>query len=137
MGIVREAVARLDVPNRVHMMSGGLWGEDKLQALVDADLFCLFSMTENFGAAPAEAAACGTATVVSDRCGVAEWLGDGIAVVPYGDVATLTATIASLLRDPRRRQSLADRGRAAARTLSWEIVARQQLELYRMVLRDG
>ena len=128
---VRAAVTRFDLSNRVHLVNGGLWGEEKLQAIVDADLFCLFSMTENFGIAPAEAAACGTATIVSDQCGVAEWLGDGVAVVPYGDVATLADTMAGLLCDAGRRRSLAERGRAAARSLTWEAVARQQVELYR------
>ena len=58
-------------------------------------------------------------------------MGDGVAVVPYGDVATLAHTIAGLLCDAGRRRSLAERGRAAARSLTWEAVARQQVELYR------
>ncbi len=131
---VRAAVARLGVRQRVHLTSGGLWGKEKLEALVDADLFCLFSLTENFGVAPAEAAACGTATIVSDQCGVAEWLGDGVEVVPYGDVPRLADIIAGLLHDAGRRRSLAERGRTAARALSWDAVARQQVELYREVL---
>jgi glycosyltransferase involved in cell wall biosynthesis len=133
---VAQAAARLGVERRVHLMSAGVWGKERLEALVDADVFCLFSQTENFGIAPAEAAACGTATIVSDQCGVAEWLGDGVEVVPYGDVPRLAATIENLLRDPARRRALAERGRAAARKLSWDAIARQQVELYERVLRS-
>jgi glycosyltransferase involved in cell wall biosynthesis len=91
-------------------------------------------MTESFGLAPAEAAVCGTATIVSDRCGVAEWLGDGVEVVPYGDVTRLSATIERLLRDPEQRRALAERGRIAARALIWDVIARQQIDLYERVL---
>ncbi len=133
---VEQAVERFGVAERVHLLKGGLWGNEKLQALVDADLFCLFSMTENFGVAPAEAAACGTATIVSAQCGVAEWLGDGVAVVPYGDVAALSATIARLLRDPGQRRSLAERGRVAARALTWDAAARRQSELLQYALEN-
>ena len=132
---VREAATRLGVAQRVHLLTSGLWATEKLQALVDADVFCLFSQTENFGIAPAEAAACGTPTIVSDQCGVAEWLGDGVEVVPYGDVQRLAATIQGLLGDPARRRTLAERGRVAARKLSWDVIAQQQVELYERVLR--
>ncbi len=132
---VRDSISRLGLGTRVHLFPQGLWGAEKMQALVDADLFCLFSMTENFGSAPAEAAACGVPVVVSNQCGLAEWLDDGVEVVPYGDVAVLAAAIGTLLSDPQRRIELAGRGRAAARALSWGIVARQQAQLYERAVR--
>ena len=132
---VKQTVTRHGLGDRVHLLPAGLWGAEKLQALADADLFCLYSMTENFGGAPAEAAACGVPVVVSDQCGVAEWLGDGVEVVHFGDVAALATAIGCLFDDPRRRLMLAERGRAAARALSWEVVARQQARLYERVVR--
>ncbi len=132
---VRDTISRLGLGTRVHLFPQGLWGPENMQALVDANLFCLFSMTENFGSAPAEAAACGVPVVVSDRCGLAEWLGDGVEIVPYGDVAVLAVAIGTLLSDPQRRIELAGRGRAAARALSWGIVAGQQAQLYERAVR--
>ena len=134
---VRDAAARCGIAERLHLMDGGLWGTEKVEALIDADVFCLFSQTENFGVAPAEAAACGVATIVSDQCGVAEWLRDGVEVVPYGDVRRLTASIERLLQNPRERRALGERGRVASRALSWETIARQQLALYRQVLHPA
>ncbi len=91
-------------------------------------------MTENFGIAAAEAAACGTAVVVSDQCGVAEWLPAGVDVVPYGDVDRLMVALYRLLADPARRRELAGAGRTAAASLTWDRVAERQVELYEETL---
>lgn len=49
-----------------------LYGREKLEAYVDADLFILPSKYEIFGLTPLEAIACGTEVLVSDACGVKE-----------------------------------------------------------------
>ena len=55
-----------------------------LDLYADADVFVLPSAGESFGMVAAEAAAAGTAVVVTDQCGIAEWLSpDGALVVPY------------------------------------------------------
>ena len=120
--------------SRLHVMPNGLWGEEKLQAFADSDLFCLNSMTENFGIAAAEAACAGLATLVTDECGVAEWLGNGVERVSYGDVSALAESIRQLLRDDARRKALAERGRMAAQRLTWARIADEQIELYRRAL---
>lgn len=132
-----EARSRLRLESRVHILAQGLWGRAKVEALADADVFCLPSMTENFGIAALEAAACGTAVVVSDRCGVVEWLLDGAEVVPYGDVAALASALARLLADPIERGRLAAAGRGAARRLGWDRIAEDQLDLYERILGHG
>ena len=132
-----EARARLSLEGRVRILADGLWGRAKVEALGDADLFCLPSMTENFGIAAAEAAACGTAVVVSDRCGVVEWLLDGVEVVPYGNAAALASTLSRLLAEPAERARLAAAGRSAARRLGWDRIAGDQLEMYARILDRG
>ena len=53
------------------MFTGPLYDEAKWAAYRDADLFVLPSQSENFGNAAAEAIACGTPVMVTDRCGIA------------------------------------------------------------------
>jgi glycosyltransferase involved in cell wall biosynthesis len=54
--------------------TGALYGQDKLGALCDADVLVLPSRNENFGNVVAEAAACGTPVIVTDRCGIAPFV---------------------------------------------------------------
>ena len=48
-----------------------------------------------------------------------------------GDVAGLTATLATLLGDDARRADLAARGAAAVRALTWDRTARATADVYR------
>ena len=130
---LRATVDRLVLGHRVHIVAEPLYGTDKADALTDADVFCLWSLHENFGQAAGEAAACGTAVVVSDQCGIAEWLGAGVEVVPCGDHDALSSRLGDLLADPARRTQLGAVGRDAALRLDWNVLAHQQLLLYEQV----
>ena len=82
----------------------------------------------------AEAAAAGTASIVTDRCGVADSLRDrGALVIPYDEQA-LQAALARLLGDERLRSELGRGGREVAAELSWSSVARLQAEIYERVV---
>ena len=98
-----------------------------------ADVFVLASSGESFGMVAAEAAAAGTPVIVSDRCGIAGFFGDGEAlVVPYERHAVVDA-IKRVLSDEELRAQLARGGPAAARRTSWEHVAVVQEQIYRDV----
>jgi glycosyltransferase involved in cell wall biosynthesis len=133
-GLLPELLAlrdRLGAGNRVHMLGPV---EDPFALYGDADVLALPSAHENFGMVAAEAAAAGTASVVSDRCGVAELLRNrGALVVPYDEEALLAA-LARLLADEHLRSELGRGGREVAAELSWNSVARLQAEIYERVV---
>jgi glycosyltransferase involved in cell wall biosynthesis len=105
-----------------------------LELYGDADVFVLASAHESFGMAAAEAAAAGRATVVTDRCGIAEMLRDGAGlVVPYDQVA-LGSAIARLIGDAGLRRRLGDGARAVAAQWSWPRVVELQETIYRQAL---
>ena len=82
----------------------------------------------------AEAAAVGTPIVVTDRCGVAEFLGEGGAlIVPYDRRRFATRSRGSC-RTRELRGSLRAGGLAAAARYSWDEMARRQEELYRLAI---
>jgi glycosyltransferase involved in cell wall biosynthesis len=125
-----ELRRRLGLRSRLVVIPKGLWGEEKAQAFADADVFCLPSVSENFGNAAAEAAACGLPVVLSDRCGVAEWLDPrATVVVPYGVPSALVQALEVALREPMARAGEQVAG-ALAQALSWRDLARRQLEIY-------
>lgn len=97
----------------------------------DADVFVLASSGESFGMVAAEAAAAGTAIVVSDRCGVAEFLGDGALVVPYERRAVVDGVV-RLLENRELRAQLGARALDAARRHSWAAMVDRQVELYEL-----
>ena len=70
---LRGQVEALGLTGRVSF-SPPVFGSDKLAALADADVFVLPSQNENFGNAVAEAVACTTPVIVTDRCGVAPFV---------------------------------------------------------------
>jgi glycosyltransferase involved in cell wall biosynthesis len=100
----------------------------------DADVFVLPSEGESFGMVAAEAAAAGTPVVVTDRCGVAEFLGTGALVVPARDGAALTRAIERVLRDTDLRDQLRADGLEAAARYSWPRMVERQEELYRLAM---
>jgi glycosyltransferase involved in cell wall biosynthesis len=99
-----------------------------------ADVFVLPSAGESFGMVAAEAAAGGTPVVVTDRCGIADFLRDGEALVVPDDRAAILDAIRSVLAEPGLRAQLAAGGVEAARRSSWDAVTDRQEELYRLAV---
>ncbi len=94
-------------------LPGYVNARERLEALVDANLFVLTSYAENFGMAAVEAMASGTATLLSDQVGVAQDLQgtDACDIVPLEENAIGTR-MADLLADAQRRETIARTGRA-------------------------
>ena len=128
----RHGVAEALRGDRVHVV--GPTNGPPLALYRLANVFVLPSAGESFGMVAAEAAAAGTPVVVTDRCGVADFLRRGEAlVVPERQTAIVDA-VRSVLGDPRLRAQLAAGGVEAARRSSWDAVTGRQEELYRLAV---
>jgi glycosyltransferase involved in cell wall biosynthesis len=132
---VSEEIKRCRVADRVRLEPVGRWASERAGVYADANAFCLPSETENFGNAAAEAAASGLPVVISDRCGVAEFLpAASTAVVPLGDGDALREALAWALRPDTR--AAAEGGSSSVRSrLSWSHVAGEQISIYERLLR--
>ena len=120
---------RLGVADRVHVL-GAFGPEPPLALYGGADVSVLASRHENFGMVAAEAAAAGTASLLTDRCGIADLLRDrGALVVPY-DRDAVRAGLERLLADNDLRRSLGAGGQQVAREYSWARVAELQEHIY-------
>lgn len=96
LALLRAQARALGVEQRV-LFTGPLYGEDKKAALADAAVFALPSRYENFGNAAAEAIACGTPAVVSDRCGIAPLIDRRAGLVTCYDSDSVARTLKDLL----------------------------------------
>jgi glycosyltransferase involved in cell wall biosynthesis len=135
-GTLRRLIAlraELGLSGRVHFL-GPSDEHGPGDAYADADVFVLPSRNESFGMVAAEAAAAGTAVVVTDRCGVAELLDGRAALVTPCDAGEIRGAIRRLLDDSDLRSALARGGKEVAREITWDAVAERQESLYELAL---
>lgn len=105
-----------------------------------AQVFACPSVYEPFGIINLEAMACETAVVATKVGGIPMVVVDGetgLLVELEGDgfAERLADSINQLMRDPERSRAMGLQGRARVETrFSWEVVAKQTVELYRRLL---
>lgn len=121
------------VQDRV-LFPGALKGEDKVVALADADVFVLPSRYENFANAAAEAIACGTPVIITDRCGISELVHPQAGIVIPCDALALTGALRRFFDSPELRRRLEAGCRQLAERLDWAGLVIQQEGIYREVL---
>jgi len=132
---LKKLVADLGISDKV-LFTGPLYGQEKLSAYVDADVFVLPSFYEDFGIVVLEACACGTPVVVTDRCGIADVI-DGQAglVVPH-DKDQLRDALLHMLDDDKMRLRFGEKGKLLVREkFNWEKIIKQVEDLYEGVLK--
>lgn len=117
------------------LFTGAQYGDAKWSALGDADIFVLPSQNENFGNAAAEAIACGTPVVLTDRCGIAHLVeGRAGVVVPLNREALIGAL--DQLSDSQFRTRLKFGCKEVALGLGWEQPLDETEALYAQLLSD-
>jgi glycosyltransferase involved in cell wall biosynthesis len=119
LAFLQDKARALGVGDRVRFL-GPLYGEDKKSAMVDADLFVLPSRYENFGNVAAEAIACGTPTIVSDRCGIAPLIHQRAGLVTRYDSAAIARTLHQVLGDPALYERLKSGCASVAAEIAWD-----------------
>ena len=125
-----RALARAEgIESRV-IFTGTLYGDEKKSALVDCDIFVLASRYENFGNSVAEAIACGRPVIVTDLCGISEFVAGEAGLVIPRELNALTDALRLLLSDrPLYKRFQQACPRVAAR-LSWREMLDRQESLY-------
>ena len=87
------------------LITGPLYGRDKLEAYVDADVYVLPSRYEIWGMTVLEAVACGIPIILTENCGVAEYFRDKVGLVVKPDSKHLSETLLEMLLDQNRRNT--------------------------------
>jgi glycosyltransferase involved in cell wall biosynthesis len=115
---------------------GPLYNDAKWQAYRDADVFVLPSQNENFGNTAAESAACGTPVIVTDRCGIAPFVGQAGLVVPH-DRDDIERALAQLMEDSALYRRCQEGCSQMAGSLSWAGPLTQNEDLYAKCLAEN
>jgi glycosyltransferase involved in cell wall biosynthesis len=103
-------VKSLGVADRV-LLTGPLYGSEKISAIVDAACFCLPSRQEGFSVAITEALACGRPVVISRECHFPEVEQAGAGEVVPLDAQRLGRALLVVVRDPERAARMGEAGR--------------------------
>jgi glycosyltransferase involved in cell wall biosynthesis len=127
---LKKLVAALGISDRV-LFSGPLYGREKLEAYVDAEVYVLPSTYEIFGITILEACACGTPVIMTDRCGITDIIkGQAGFVVPFNK-DQLRDALLHMLGDDKMRRDFGERGKSLVHErFSWEKIAEQLEKLY-------
>jgi glycosyltransferase involved in cell wall biosynthesis len=130
--------ARLGVLDRVDFR-GQLPPQQAIEQARRCTLFVMPSTEEAFGVAYVEAMAGGVPAIgCRGEPGPEEIAaaGDGLVLVPPGDIERLTQRIDELLSDPHRLREAGQRARATvAANFTWQRCGQQTLAAYEHVLR--
>lgn len=131
LGKMQARAAELGIANRV-IFTGALRGAQRVEMLVDSDLFCLPSEHENFGVAIIEALAAGVPAIISPEVGIHKQItraGVGAAVAT--DPITLSAELERWLANTELRRVAAEKARPFVwRNYDWQQIAVRWLGHY-------
>jgi glycosyltransferase involved in cell wall biosynthesis len=136
VGKLRELARGKGIEGRT-VFTGPLYGDQKKSALVDGQVFVLPSRYENFANGVAEAIACGMPVIISDRCGIQEFVAGQVGLVVPREIPALAEALRQVLGDA----ALYDQFRVAcpkvAAQLSWSELLQTQEELYTRARKSG
>jgi glycosyltransferase involved in cell wall biosynthesis len=131
---LKADVKRLGLSESV-VFTGAVYGDAKWSALVDADIFVLPSQNENFGNAAAEAVACGTPVIVTNRCGIAPLVEGRAGLVISHECEALIRAL-DQLSYPGLRMRMKLGCKELARGLGWEQPLAETEALYAQLLSN-
>jgi glycosyltransferase involved in cell wall biosynthesis len=112
------------------IFTGPLYDEQKKSVLVDCDVFALPSRYENFANSVAEAIVCGRPVIITDSCGISEFVVDQVGLVIPRELAALTEGLGRLLGDKALYQDFQAACPGVAARLSWPSLLSEQEDIY-------
>ena len=136
LGELEALTKALKIEDNV-LISDALYGKDKLEAYVDADVYVLPSRYETFPMSLLEAYSCAKPVVCSKVCGLKDLVIDGVTglLVEEEDVSQLAHSILSMLNADDRAKEMGMRGkRFVKKSFTLEKVVDKLEKLYEDVL---
>ncbi|MGN0995452.1 MAG: glycosyltransferase [Candidatus Ventricola sp.] len=117
---LRVRISELGLQSRV-TLTGGLPHAEVLRRMAQSDLFVLPSWGEGYGIVYIEAMAAGCIVVGAQGEGIEDTITDGENgfLVPAGDVDAVERVLRAVFADRAAYDALRERGRQAARALTW------------------
>ena len=128
--LLKKLIRELGIEKNV-IFTGPLYGNDKLEAYVDADIYVLPSVYETFPLTVLEAIACGTPVILTHSCGVADIINHQAGLVVAHDRDQIGNAILQVLGNNKMRYEFAERGKSLVREkFNWSKIVSQVEDIY-------
>lgn len=128
---LRQLISDLKIEGKI-VITGPLYGKDKLEAYVDADLFVLPSLSEGFPISVLESCACGTPVLITNGCGITDIVDHKAGLVISYDENQMINAILLLLSNEQMRERMGEQGKLLIRErFNWNAIVDQLEELYK------
>jgi len=119
------------------LISGPLYGRDKLEAYVDADVYVLPSRYEIWGMTILEAMACRTPIILSQNSGIAETIRDKAGLVIRPSPEGIQAALLKLLSNEELAKKMGELGRRLVfESYDWKNIIPRFEVLYQSVMKQ-
>ncbi len=133
---MEDEVLQLGLKGQVRFLEW-VTNEDLVALYNAATVFVFPSLYEGFGLPLIEAMACGTPVVAADNSSIPEIVDQAALLTPAEDPERMAGTIALVLSDEVVRTRLIAMGFERAANFSWQLCARQTMEIYEQTVLAG
>jgi glycosyltransferase involved in cell wall biosynthesis len=136
LGDLKEMIADHRIKDKT-ILTGPLFEADARQAFVDSDVYVLPSMYDVFGLTVLEASACGLPVIVTEECGMRDFV-TIVGYVVQRDEAALASKLLELLNNDTLRSEMGRVARSQVEKLySWETIVTMVEEVYKEVIQKS
>ena len=134
LSTLKRQIGDLKIGDKV-LFTGPLYERNKVEAYVDADVYVLPSIYEIFGITVLEACACGTPVIVTDLCGIADFIDGKVGCVVEYNKEQLREAMFKILSDEGLIGRFGEEGRRlVGEEFGWDLIIRKIEGIYETTL---
>jgi len=134
---VQKQVASTGLGSKI-IFTGPLYGNEKLEAYVDSDVYVLPSIYETFPLTIMEACACGIPIVTTTRCGISDIVNNKVGYSTEYNKDQLRQALVEILTDHNLRETFGEEGRRLVKDqFNWAKIADKLENTYQIAINNG
>ncbi|MFC2056153.1 glycosyltransferase [Chloroflexota bacterium] len=131
----RQLAKELNITDRV-LFTGPLYNRDKIEAYTDADVYVLPSLYDMLPRTVLEACACGTPVIITEHCGLADWVHQQVGYTVPHDEDKLKEALFTILTDENLSRQFSENAKKLVRDFAGDVIADRIINIYEDVIKS-